>query len=263
MTGVTPLLRLVDVRLVRDGAVLLDGVSLSVGPGERWALLGPNGAGKTTLLSVAGALRHPTSGTAEVLGRALGRVDVRDLWPQVGHVYGRFRPSGRTTLRRVVLTGAHGTTALPLRWAPDDALEARVDGLLGDLRVAPLADRPWEVLSNGEQRRALVARALVPDPPLLLLDEPAAGLDLPGREVLVDALDVLARREPTRACVLVTHHLEELPATTTHALLLRAGRTVAAGPVEDVLTAGALSEAFEMGLRVGREDGRWSARRSA
>ena len=257
------LLRLVGVRLVRDDAVLLDGVDLTVAPGERWALLGPNGAGKTTLLSVAGALRHPTSGTAEVLGRALGRVDVRDLWSQVGHVHGRFRPPGRATVRRVVLTGAHGTTALPLRWSPDDALQARVDALLADLRIAPLADRAWDVLSNGEQRRALVARALVPDPPLLLLDEPAAGLDLPGREALVDALDVLARREPARAGVLVTHHLEELPATTTHALLLRAGRTVASGPVEDVLTAGPLSEAFAMGLRVGREQGRWSARREA
>ena len=201
---------------------------------------------------MAGATRHPTSGTAEVLGRALGRVDVRDLWPLVGHVHGRHRPAGRATLRRVVLTGAHGTTALPLRWAPDDALTARVDGLLADLRVAALAERPWDVLSNGEQRRALVARALVPDPPLLLLDEPAAGLDLPGREALVDALDALARAQPERASVLVTHHLEELPATTTHALLLRGGRTVAAGPVGDVLTAGPLSEAFGLPLRVGR-----------
>lgn len=258
----TDLLRLSDVRLVRDGAVLLDGVSLTVRPGERWALLGPNGAGKTTLLSVAGATCHPTSGTAEVLGRALGRVDVRDLWPLVGHVHGRHRPAGRATLRRVVLTGAHGTTALPLRWSPDDALTARVDRLMEALQVRALADRSWEVLSNGEQRRALVARALVPDPPLLLLDEPAAGLDLPGREALVDALDALARSEPERAGVLVTHHLEELPATTTHALLLRAGRTVTIGPVADVLTAEPLSEAFGLPLRVERHDGRWTARRA-
>ncbi|MCW2778717.1 MAG: transporter-like protein [Frankiales bacterium] len=256
----TALLRLAQVRLVREGSVLLDGIDLEVQPGQRWALLGPNGAGKTTLLSIAGATRHPTSGTAEVLGRPLGRVDVRDLWPQVGHVVGRHRPAGRQTLRTVVLTGAHGTAALPMRWTADAALLGRVDGLLRTLAVDGLADRSWDTLSNGEQRRALVARALVPDPPLLLLDEPAAGLDLPARERLVDALDALAREQPGRASVLVTHHLEELPATTTHALLLSEGRTVAAGPVEQVLTEPLLSEAFGIALRVARDDGRWSAR---
>ena len=250
------LLRLDGVRLVRDGAVLLDGVDLVVRPGERWALLGPNGAGKTTLLSVAGAQRHPTAGTAEVLGRRIGRVAVRDLWPQVGHVLGRHRPAGRLTVRQVVLTGATGTTALPLRGVPD----VDVTPLLELLGVAGLADRPWEVLSNGEQRRTLVARALVPDPPLLLLDEPAAGLDLPARELLVGALDRLAAEHPERGSVLVTHNLEELPASTTHALLLRAGRAVAGGPVERVLADAPLSEAFGLPLRVRREDGRWSAR---
>ncbi|MCW2606737.1 MAG: transporter related protein [Frankiales bacterium] len=253
----TALLRLSRVRLVREGSVLLDDVDLLVQPGERWALLGPNGAGKTTLLSVAGAQRHPTSGTAEVLGSRLGRVDVRDLWPRVGHVAGRHRPAGRLTVREVVLTGATGTTALPVRGVPD----VDVGPLLHLVGMAALADRLWDTLSNGEQRRALVARALVPDPPLLLLDEPAAGLDLPGRELLVDALDALAREHPRRASVLVTHHLEELPASTTHALLLRAGRTVVAGPVEEALTDGPLSEAFGLPLRVGREDGRWTARR--
>ncbi len=253
----TALLRVDGVRLVRDGAVLLDDVDLEVRAGERWALLGPNGAGKTTLLSLAAATRHPTSGRVEVLGKALGTVDVRDLWPHVGHVLGRFRPSGRLTVRQVVLTGATGTTALPLRGAPD----VDVAPLLGLVGLTALADRTWDTLSNGEQRRTLVARALVPDPPLLLLDEPAAGLDLPAREQLVEALDLLAAEHPQRASVLVTHHLEELPASTTHALLLRGGRVVAGGPVEGVLTPRLLSEAFGLPLRVGREDGRWTARR--
>ncbi len=160
-----------------------------------------------------------------------------------------------------MLTGAHGTAAAPLRWTPDAALRLRVDHLVRALGIGALADRRWDALSNGEQRRALVARALVPDPPLLLLDEPAAGLDLPGRELLVQALDDLAAAHPERATVLVTHHLEELPASTTHALLLRAGRPVASGPVEQVLTGPLLSQAFGLRLGVGREDGRWRARR--
>ncbi|MCU1693877.1 MAG: transporter ATP-binding protein [Frankiales bacterium] len=254
------LLKVEGVRLVREGAVLLDDVDMEVRDGERWALLGPNGAGKTTLLSLAAATRHPTSGRVEVLGQQLGRVDVRDLWPSVGHVLGRFRPSGRPTVRTLVLTGATGTTALPLRWVPPASTVARVAQLMAALGVDALADRTWDTLSNGEQRRALIARALVPDPPLLLLDEPAAGLDLPAREQLVDALDVLAAQQPDRASVLVTHHLEELPGSTTHALLLRDGRVVAGGPVEQVLTQELLSEAFRLPLRVAREDGRWSAR---
>lgn len=244
----------------RDGSTLLDDVSVTVRAGERWALLGGNGAGKTTLLALLGARRFPTSGTVDVLGCRLGRVPVHELWPRTGWVQAGHVPSGRLTCRQVVLTGVAGTNALPMRWRPDAALLARVGALVEALGVDGVADHPWTTLSAGERGRALVARALVNDPPLLLFDEPASGLDLPARERLVDALDDLARDRPERAGMLVTHHLEELPSSTTHALLLRGGRLLAAGPVEEVLRDEPLSACFGAPLRVRREDGRWTAR---
>ena len=248
------------VAVRRDGSTLLDDVSLTVRAGERWALLGGNGAGKTTLLALLGARRFPTSGTVDVLGRRLGRVPVQELWPLTGWVQAGHLPTGRLTCRQVVLTGATSTNALPLRWRPDAALLARVAGLVAALGVEAVADHPWATLSAGERGRTLVARALVNDPPLLLFDEPATGLDLPARERLVDALDDLARDRPARASVLVTHHLEELPGSTTHAVLLRAGRVLAAGPVEEVLRDEPLSACFGAPLTVQRVDGRWTAR---
>ena len=248
------------VGVQRDGSTLLDEVSLTVRAGERWALLGGNGAGKTTLLALLGARRFPTSGTVDVLGRRLGRVPVQEIWPHTGWVQAGHAPSGRLTGRQVVLTGASSTNALPLRWRPPAALLERADGLVRALGIASVADHPWPTLSAGERGRTLVARALVNDPPLLLFDEPATGLDLPARERLVDALDDLARERPARAAVLVTHHLEELPGSTTHAVLLRAGRVLAAGPVDEVLQDGPLSDCFAAPLSVRREDGRWTAR---
>ena len=244
----------------RDGAVLLDRVDLTVRAGERWVLLGGNGAGKTTLLALLGARVFPTSGTVEVLGRRLGRVAVQELWPQIGQVHSGHVPTGRLTARQVVLTGASSTHALPLRRVPPPAVQTRVARLCEELGLERVADRPWPTLSAGERARTLVARALVNDPPLLLLDEPAAGLDLPARERLVAALDALTVDRPERASVLVTHHPEEIPASTTSALLLRRGRVLAAGPVEQVLRDAPLSACFELPLRVRREAGRWSAR---
>ncbi len=248
------------VAVRRDGSTLLDDVSLTVHAGERWALLGGNGAGKTTLLGLLGARRFPTAGTVDVLGRRLGRVPVQELWPLTGWVQAGHLPSGRLTCREVVLTGATSTNALPVHRTAGPAVLARVAELVAALGVAAVADHPWTTLSAGERGRALVARALVNDPPLLLFDEPATGLDLPARERLVDALDDLARERPARASVLVTHHLEELPGSTTHALLLRGGRVLAAGPVEQVLHDEPLSACFGAPLRVRREDGRWTAR---
>ena len=255
-----PVLAARAVTVRRGGAVLLDGVDLTVRPGERWALLGGNGAGKTTLLAVLGARTFPTSGTVDVLGRRLGRVAVQDLWPSIGQVSGAHVPAGRLTCRQVVLTGAWSTAALPLRAAPAPDVAERVAALCVALGLERVADAPWSTLSAGERGRALVARALVNDPPLLLLDEPAAGLDLPARERLVAALDALSDTRPERAAVLVTHHVEELPARTTHALLLRRGRVLAAGPVREVLADEPMSTCFELPLRVARENGRWSAR---
>ncbi len=255
-----PVLQARQVSVRRDGATLLSGVDVTVRAGERWALLGGNGAGKTTLLSLLSGRRFPTTGTVDVLGERLGRVAVHDLWPHIGQVTSGHVPSGRLTARQVVLTGEAGTAALPLRHRPSPRVQARVDALIATLGLGALADHPWPTLSAGERGRALVARALVNDPPLLLLDEPASGLDLPARERLVDALDDLAAAHPERAGVLVTHHLEELPSSTTHALLLRGGRVLAAGAAEDVLTGDALSACFGLPLAVRREDGRWSAR---
>ncbi|MDP9496837.1 MAG: ATP-binding cassette domain-containing protein [Actinomycetota bacterium] len=275
--------RVLEVRgaTVRRGdAVLLDRVDVTVRAGERWVLLGGNGAGKSTLLALLGARTFPTEGSVEVFGRRLGRVAVQALWPAIGQVHSGHVPTGRLTARQVVLTGASGTGALPLRptpstaarwtaapWTaapstagPPVALQERVARLCADVGLDRVADRPWVTLSAGERARALVARALVNDPPLLLLDEPAAGLDLPAREALVAALDGLAADRPDRAQVLVTHHLEELPASTTSALLLRHGRVLAAGPVGEVLRDAPLSDCFGVPLRVRREDGRWTAR---
>lgn len=250
------------VTLRRDAAQILCGVDLTIGRGERWALLGPNGCGKTTLLSVVGALQFPTSGTVDVLGHRLGRVDIFSvLWPQIGHVQGRHRPSGRLTIEQLVLTGLTGTNSLPLRWEPTSDQVVAARDALSSLGIGHLLARDWTNLSNGERRRALIARALVKEPALLLLDEPAAGLDLPAREHLVDALDDLALRQPQLSSVLVSHHVEELPPSTTHAAVMREGMILASGPAAEVLTSEALSECFDLDLRVSYEDGRWSVRR--
>jgi iron complex transport system ATP-binding protein len=252
-------LRLSSVTYRRDETVILHGVDLTVEAGEHWALLGRNGCGKTTLLSFAGAREFPTSGTVEVLGHELGRVDIfRQLWPRIGAVAGRHTPAGRLTAGQVVLTGITGTNGLRLRWSPTEDDRAAVLRSLADVGISALKDRPWEVLSNGEQRRTLLARALVRDPDLLLLDEPAAGLDLPAREHLIEALDRV-----TTTSVLVTHHVEEIPSTTTHAALMKDGRLVASGPAVDVLTSEALSDCFELALEVEERDGRFSARARA
>ena len=243
----------------REGNEILRGIDLVVREGQHWALLGRNGCGKTTLLALAGGREHPTTGTVDVLGHRLGRVDIfRELWPRIGAVVGRHRPSGRLTAGQVVLTGLSGTNGLPLRWTPSAADEAAVRRSLADTGISDVAGRPWEVLSNGEQRRTLLARALVRSPELLLLDEPAAGLDLPAREHLIEALDNVAVTS-----VLVTHHVEEIPATTTHAALMSEGRLLAQGPANDVLTSEGLSSCFGMDLVVEERDGRFSARRSA
>ncbi|ODU00718.1 MAG: ABC transporter ATP-binding protein [Pseudonocardia sp. SCN 72-86] len=255
-----PVLLARDVDLVRGEAQLLDAVSLRVEQGEHWALLGPNGAGKSTLLGILGARTHPTRGEVYVLGRRLGRVDVRELRSYLGHVDPRHPLQSPLTLRQVVLTGLTGTTEIVPRWAPTAAEETAADRLVALLGVAHRASDRWPTLSQGERGRALIARALMPAPRLLLLDEPATGLDLAAREQLLTALDTLRREHPGLATVLVTHHLEELPPSTTHAYLLRDGRCLAAGPAADVLTTDLVSECFGHPVRIVHEDGRWAAR---
>ena len=254
-------LDLQDVTIRRGTTTILDRVTWTVADGERWVVLGRNGAGKTTLLQVAAGRMHPTSGTAHVLGERLGAVDVFELRPRIGvasaALADRIAPSERVL--DVVLTAAYGMTG---RWREQyEALDhERARALLDVFGVGALADRRFGTLSEGERKRTQIARSLMTDPELLLLDEPAAGLDLGGREELVGALAELASDPRSPVLALVTHHVEEIPPGFTHLLLLREGRVHAAGPIEEVLTAEQLSGAFGLDLQVERREARWSAR---
>ncbi|MEU9605706.1 ATP-binding cassette domain-containing protein [Streptomyces sp. NPDC048057] len=254
----TPVLHVQDVEVVRDGAAILSEVSLTVRAGEHWALLGPNGAGKTTLLALLGALAHPTRGTVEVLGHRLGRVDLRQLRSSVGHVNPRHDLRSALTVHDVVLTGVTNTLERVPRWAPTPEQGALADRLVDLLGLGDRREARWPTLSQGERGRALIARALMPRPRLLLLDEPATGLDVAGREQFIERLGALQHTHRDLASVLVTHHLEELPPGTTHVLLLREGRRLASGPVDEVLTSDRLSKCFDHPVRLIRTDGRWS-----
>lgn len=246
------------VDVVRNGSLLLDQVSITILPGEHWALLGPNGAGKSTLLQLMATHGYPTRGQVDILGHRLGRVDVFALRPRIGQVSPHHPVDAQRTVREVVLTGVTGTIRLVPRWEPSEAELARAASVIRLMGLAGRDDAVWGVLSQGERGRALIARVLMADPEVLLLDEPAAGLDVAGREQLLASLDELRGRQPDLATVMVTHHLEELPATTTDALLLRGGRVVAAGAVDDVLTGELVSACFGHPVTVTRQAGRWS-----
>jgi iron complex transport system ATP-binding protein len=247
------------VDLVRGGRLLLDQVSVTIQVGEHWALLGPNGAGKSTLLQIMATYVYPTRGQVAVLGSRLGRVDVFTLRPWIGHVSPHHRVEPQRTVSQVVLTGVTGTIELVPGRVLGTAELSRAAALTKLMGLADRADAPWRVLSQGERGRALIARALMAQPRLLLLDEPAAGLDLAGREQLLASLDELRERQPGLATVLVTHHLEELPASTTHALLLRGGGMVASGPAAEVLTTELVTDCFGYPVTVTRHADRWTA----
>jgi iron complex transport system ATP-binding protein len=260
VTGAAPALRLSGVGVTRDGRDLLDGVDLTVGPGDRWVVLGANGSGKTTLLRVASLALAPTRGTVDVLGARLGAVDVRPLRARIGlasaAVADAVRPS--LTAEELVVSARYG--ALEPWWHPARAGDREVARRwLDRLDVAHLAGRTFGTLSSGERQRVLVARSLVSDPGLLLLDEPTAGLDLGARERLVTGLGRLAADRSTPPMVFVTHHVEEIPAGATSLLLLRAGQVLAAGELGATLTSEALSDAFGLRLRLRHRQGRWSA----
>ena len=252
----------IEEAVVRRGtSLLLDRVSLTVDADQRWVVMGPNGAGKTTLLLIAAARLFPTSGQVELLEEEVGAVDLAELRPRIGWAAaatGADLPAGESVLD-VVMTGAWAVTG---RWREqyDDADRERAGALLAEWGLAALADRTFGTLSEGERKRALIARALMADPELLLLDEPGAGLDLGGREDLVGRLSTLAADPAAPAIIMVTHHVEEVPVGFTHALLLRAGRTVASGPIDEVLAAPTLAEAFGLPLAVSSDGGRWFAR---
>ncbi|MFF5209966.1 ABC transporter ATP-binding protein [Streptosporangium sp. NPDC000396] len=255
-------LRLQDVTVRRDGAALLRDIEWTVHEDERWVVIGPNGAGKTTLLQVVGAMLFPTEGIVEILGERLGQSDVFDLRPRIGLASAALaeKVPPEEKVIDLVLTASY---AILGRWTEeyDSNDVTRAVELIDQLGCAHLIRRRFNTLSEGERKRVQIARALMPDPELLLLDEPAAGLDLGGREDLVRRLAAFAQDPKAPTMVLVTHHVEEVPSGFTHALLLRHGSVVAQGPINQVMTAENLSRTFSVPLNLERGiDGRWYAR---
>ncbi len=252
---------LASVSIERGRALLLDDITWRVEDSDRWVVIGPNGAGKTTLLQVLAAQIHPSDGIAEVLGEILGTTDVFELRPRIGVTSAALadRIPRAEPVRDVVVSASYAVLG---RWREeyDEMDYERARELLAQLRVDALADRTFGTLSEGERKRVQIARALMTDPELLLLDEPAAGLDVSGREALVQTLSDLAQDPMAPASILVTHHVEEIPRGVTHALLMRKGKIVAAGPLGETLTSANMSEAFDMALTIGNDEGRWMAR---
>ena len=258
-----PTVRFDAVTVRRGGPDLLHSVDWVVHPHERWVVIGPNGSGKTTLLQVVAGYLHPTSGTVDVLGSRLGRVDARELRRRIGMssaaVSKMLRPE--ISVADAVMTARHA--ALEPWWHRyHDSDRQRARDLLARAGLADAADRPFGVLSEGERQQVLLARTLMADVDLLIFDEPAAGLDFGARERLVARLDDVARDGSSPPALFVTHHVEEIPPSFTSALVLRRGSVVAAGPVDESITSEALSEAFELPVRVSRIEGRFLARAS-
>ncbi|NDK30380.1 ABC transporter ATP-binding protein [Nesterenkonia haasae] len=255
-----PVLNLSGVTVRRGRKLLLDNVNFRIDDGQRWVILGPNGAGKTTLLQIASARLFPTTGQTQILDETLGSVDVFELRPRIGLCSNSVAHTlpGRETALNVVVTAAYGVTG---RWREEyERLdERRAFALLNTWGVGTVFDRPFATLSEGERKRVQIARALMTDPELLLLDEPGAGLDLAGREALVARTSELVQDESAPATVLVTHHLEEIPPGFTHVLLLRDGKVVSAGPMAETLTSENLSTTFDMPLDLTEREGRFSA----
>src|SRR5687767_6063834 len=252
---------LAGVSIVRNGSTLISDINWEVDETDRWVVIGPNGAGKTTLLQVISAQIHPSSGVAGVLGEVLGCVDVFELRPRIGLTSAALAeriPRGER-VHDVVVSASYAVLG---RWREqyDELDHERADELLGQLRIDALADRTFGTLSEGERKRVQIARALMTDPELLLLDEPAAGLDLGGREDLLRRLTELADDPDAPALVLVTHHVEEIPPGFTHALLMRDGAVVAQGLLDDTITAENLSTTFGVPLVVSARGGRYTAR---
>lgn len=253
---------LADVSVVRGASRLLDNVSWRVEDDERWVVLGPNGAGKTTLLQILSTHLYPSEGVVGLLGEVIGTVDVFELRPRIGLTSAALAdriPRGER-VGDVVVSASYAVVG---RWREeyDELDHARAERLLEQLGVWRLRDRTFGTLSEGERKRVQIARALMTDPELLLLDEPAAGLDLGGREDLVTRLSALAMDAEAPASVLVTHHVEEIPPGYTHGMLLREGGVVAQGLLPEVMTEDNLSTTFGMPLTVQSDGGRYAARR--
>src|ERR671914_1209765 len=252
---------LAGVTIVRNGATLINDITWTVDESDRWVIIGPNGAGKTTLLQVIAAQIHPTAGVAGLLGEVLGAVDVFELRPRIGLTSAALaeRIPRHERVQDLVVSASYGVVG---RWREEyESFDhGRAEELLLEVGVLHLADRTFGTLSEGERKRVQIARALMTDPELLLLDEPAAGLDLAGRETLVRTLGELAQDPYAPASVLVTHHVEEIPAGITHAMLMRQGEVTAAGPLEEALTGENLTATFDLRLALTRDGDRFAAR---
>ena len=249
-----------NVNFVRDQRPILSDISWDVDSQERWVIVGPNGAGKTTLLSMLASLTHPSSGSVTILGETLGKTDVFELRPRVGFASSDMtnRIPYNETVLDTVLTAAYGVTG---RWREDyeDIDNRRAHRVLSEWRLDDLADTAIRTLSDGEKKRVQIARAVMTDPELLLLDEPAGSLDVGAREDVIEMLDHFASDPGSPAMVMVTHHVEEIPAGFTHLMVIAEGRIVGAGPIHDTLTGDVLSEAFGRPLSVTHNNGRYQA----
>ena len=250
-----------NVTVVREGRPILDNVDLSVEENQRWAIVGPNGAGKTTLLRVAAAQVQPTTGSATILGEKLGETNVFELQTRIGFASTALsnRIPNSETVVNAVMTAAYAITG---RWTEeyDEVDERRARRVLNEWHLLHLADRAFGTLSDGERKRVQIARAIMTDPEVLLLDEPVASLDMASRELTVGVLGQYATSPVAPAMVMVTHHLEEIPEGFTHALLMRDGKIFSAGEIKTTLTSDKVSEAFGFGLHVEFKAGRFSAR---
>ncbi|WP_353067037.1 ABC transporter ATP-binding protein [Arcanobacterium hippocoleae] len=244
-------LAVTNVLVRRSGKEILQNVNWSVNEGERWVIFGPNGAGKTTLVQLISGYLHPTSGSVEVLGEKIGKVNIAELRPLIGLASAALdqKIPGNALVFDVVRTAAYGQTAT-WREEYEETDDARAMQLLQSLGVDQLAKRKYASLSSGEMKRVAIARALMPNPEILILDEPAAGLDLGGREQLLTALTTLAKDPSAPAMVLVTHHVEEIPAGFTHGLLLQAGEVFANGTLDEVFTAENISNLFQLPMEI-------------
>ena len=255
-----PVLNLQNVSVIRDGKTILGPLDWQVNEDERWVILGPNGAGKSTLFALCSTQMHPTTGSVEILGSKLGAVDVFEVRPRIGFMGStlvNLFPEDEKVID-IVLTAAY---AMLGRWNESYELwdESRAQGLLTTLGVRELAQRNFSTLSEGEKKRVLISRSLMSDPEILLLDEPASGLDLGGREDLLNRFDLLANDPYSPVTLIITHHIEEIPAGSTHALLLKSGKIVGSGPIATVITSENLSAAYDMPISVSIMNNRYSA----
>ncbi len=255
-----PVLNLQNVSVIRDGKTILGPLDWQVNEDERWVILGPNGAGKSTLFALCSTQMHPTTGSVEILGSRLGAVDVFEVRTRIGFMGStlvNLFPEDEKVID-IVLTAAY---AMLGRWNESYELwdESRAQGLLTTLGVRELAQRNFSTLSEGEKKRVLISRSLMSDPEILLLDEPASGLDLGGREDLLNRFDLLANDPYSPVTLIITHHIEEIPAGSTHALLLKGGKIVGSGPIATVITSENLSFAYDMPISVSIMNNRYSA----